>query len=142
VTGITPGRRFGGKASPQLKEATMDRRATAIEAVRQGMVVVDSAGERIGTVEMVQMGDPEAVTTQGNEHPSTGLIGAMVDAVAGTEPDVPEPLRSRLLRTGYLKIDGPGLTDTDRYARADRIAAVTGDTVRLAVRRDQLATEA
>ncbi len=47
------------------------------------------------------------------------------------EPDVPEPLRSQLLRTGFIKVDGSGLADADRYIGADRISEVSGATVRL-----------
>jgi hypothetical protein len=59
------------------------------------------------------------------------------------EPDVPEPLRSRLLRTGFVKIDGrgPGFLDTDRYAAADQIAYVGPDGLMLGVSKDQLPTE-
>jgi hypothetical protein len=119
----------------------LDARKNPIEAVQEGMPVVDRAGRRIGTVELVRMGDPGAATTRGSEQGGTGLIGAMVDAVTGSEPEVPEPLRSRLVRAGYLKIDGPGLGDADRYVRADRIASVDGGTVRLSVAAEELATE-
>jgi hypothetical protein len=57
------------------------------------------------------------------------------------EPDVPGPLRAQLLRYGFVKVDGPGLTDTDRYVRSDRIASVSGDTVTLSVSKDRLAEE-
>ncbi len=112
-----------------------------IEQVREGMTVVDRAGARVGEVSLVQMGDPEAVTTAGNDYEVPGLVRDVVRSVVGAEPDVPEPLRSRLRRYGFLKVDGPGLMDADRYVRADRIAGITGDTVRLSVTRDQLAEE-
>ena len=112
-----------------------------IEQVREGMTVVDRAGAQVGQVSLVQMGDPDAVTTAGNDDEVPGLIRDVVRSVVGAEPDVPEPLRSRLLRYGFLKVAGPGLMDTDRYVRADRIASIAGDTIRLSVTRDQLVEE-
>jgi len=114
-----------------------------MERVREGMRVVDAAGEDIGKVEYIQMGDPEAVTTQGNQRTVTGLgagllEGALPDAA---EPDVPDPLRASLRRTGFLKIDGKGLLGKDRYVSSERVREVSGDVVRLAVRKSELAVE-
>ncbi len=106
--------------------------AGAIERVHEGMPVVDAAGENVGTVAYVKMGDPQAVTTQGNEPSEPGLLGAIPAPVARErEPDVPEPLRSQLLRSGFIKVDGPGLADAARYMGSDRISEVSGSTVRL-----------
>jgi hypothetical protein len=111
-----------------------------IDYVRDGMRVVDSAGRTVGDVAYVQMGDAEAATTRGAAQAASGIVQAFVD-VGESEPDVPEPLRSRLLRHGFVKIDGPGLTDTDRYVRADRIAGVVGEVVTLTVPREELPVE-
>jgi hypothetical protein len=115
-----------------------------LERVHEGMAVVDAAGERLGRVEDVVMGDPEAATTQGNEAVRRGgIVGAVADAVRDVpgEPDVQEPRRSQLLRLGYLKVDGPGLLAPDRYVRADQIRGVSADTVTLAVPRDAVSRE-
>lgn len=115
-----------------------------IEMVREGMTVVDSTGDKVGKVEGLKMGDPEAATEQGNELQDTGFIGDLANAVFGDErePDVPGPARARLLRSGYIKIDSPGfLIETDRYVPADMIASVDGDTVHLRVPKDQLVKE-
>ena len=114
-----------------------------IEMVRDGMKVMDSEGKNIGTVEFVKMGDPGAATEQGNELPDTGLLGDVAQAVGGDErePDVPGPMRARLLRSGYLKIDGGFFFGTDRYVSPDQIASVMGDTVHLRAMKDQLVKE-
>ena len=114
-----------------------------IEMVREGMTVVDSTGEKVGKVEGLKMGDPEAATEKGNELQDTGLMGKLAEAFVGDErePDVPGPLRARLLRTGYIKVDGGFLIETDRYVPADRIASVDGDTVHLRVPKDRLIEE-
>jgi hypothetical protein len=120
---------------------SMNDGARGIELVREGMHVYDSAGVEIGTVEYVRMGDPAAVTTRGNETEVGGFIRGIADTIVGSEPDVPQPLKDRLARTGFVKIDGPGLADTDRYVSADRIASVDGDRVTLGVTKDQLPVE-
>ena len=116
--------------------------ARLIERVTEGMTVVDLAGEKVGKVEYVQFGDPQAITTAGNEDQAgdTGPLGVLGRAIGGGggEPDVPEPARSQLLRHGFLKVDGPGLTDTDRYVRSDLIGSVADDTVTLRVHKVQL----
>jgi hypothetical protein len=111
--------------------------------IREGMRVVDADGKNVGKVELVSMGDPEAVTTAGQEMaPTGGVLGDVARALTDFEgePDVPEPLRSQLVRTGYVKVDGPGWIDTDRYLTAEMIASVTADEVRLAAPRDALPT--
>ena len=110
-----------------------------LELVREGMKVVDLTGETVGTVEYLRMGDPEAATTAGNDFKDPGLLGHLALAFGDErEPDVPEPKRSQLQRYGFIKIDGPGWTDTDRYVRSDRIESVSGETVTLSVSKDQL----
>jgi hypothetical protein len=105
------------------------------------MSAVDSTGRELGTVELVRMGDPDAVTTRGNEPAPAEVVEAVSAAVFGSEPEVPEPKRSQLIRLGFIKIDGPGLSDTDRYVRSDHISAVSGERVVLAVSKEQLLVE-
>lgn len=108
----------------------------------EGMRVVDRDGVEVGTVEQVKMGDPGAVTTQGQRAGEVpGLIGIVVESVAGTEPDLPGTLAARLLRVGYIKIDGRGPFRPDRYAAADEIAEAGDGLVRLRVRGEELPTE-
>jgi hypothetical protein len=110
-----------------------------IERVQEGMRVIDADGKDIGRVEHLKMGDPEALTTAGNEPTvSAGYVPLTDDA---DEPEVPEPIRSDLLRVGYVKVDGPGILDTDRYLRADVIERVEGDKVYLRLPKDRLAVE-
>ncbi len=115
----------------------------AMSLVHEGMRVVDSSGEEIGKVQFVKMGDPEAITDQGNDNRPTELVGQIAQAVLPDErePDVPEPLQTRLRRSGYIKIDGPDLRDTDRYASSQHVREVAGDVVRLDVRKEELAIE-
>jgi hypothetical protein len=107
------------------------------------MHVLDAAGEDVGTVEYFEMGNPEAATTAGNEPRGSSVVAAAAEAITPGEgePDVPEPLRSRLRRTGFIKIDGPGLLESDRYVSSDKVRGVTEDRVRLAVAKAELVRE-
>jgi hypothetical protein len=112
--------------------------------IREGMRVVDAAGEDVGKVEYFEMGNPEAATAAGNEpQPSSGLLEAAAESITPgeAEPDVPEPLRTRLVRTGFIKIDGPGLLEADRYVSSERIRDVSAERVHLAVRKSDLPKE-
>jgi hypothetical protein len=105
-----------------------------IADVREGMRVVDAAGNEVGRVTVVKMGDPGAVTTQGQilNEPS----------LEAEKPHLPPELSERLLRIGYIKVDRKGLFRSDVYAGADQIAKVDGDTVHLAVDQHLLFSEA
>lgn len=97
-------------------------RTKMIEMVQEGMMVVDVDGTEMGRVEYVKMGDPEALTTRGNEPSIANGVMPMTDE--SDEPQVPEPLRSDLVRVGFIKVDGQNLLDTDRYFRADAVDRV------------------
>ena len=116
---------------------------SAMARVQEGMRVVDAADEDLGKVEYVQMGDPEAVTTEGNEHRPVDLVSQVMQRALPeeSEPGVPDPLRAELQRTGYLKIGGHGIGGKARYVSSERVRAVSGDTVRLSVRKGDLARE-
>lgn len=111
-----------------------------IAQVEVGMPVLDSENERIGSVSAMKMGDPEAVTPQGQQGPH-GLIEGIAASFTGTEPDVPVQRAAQLLRTGYIKIDAKGFFTRDLYAGADEIDRVDDSEVRLSVPRGTLDPE-
>jgi hypothetical protein len=108
-----------------------------LNLVREGMRVVDVDGEEVGKVADLKMGDPEAATV-GADQPEPGVF---IPLLGHGEPDVPEPLHSQLLRVGYVKVDGKGWIDKDRYLTANVIGRVAGDTVYLTVDKDRLMRE-
>ena len=103
--------------------------------IREGMRVIDATGEEIGTVEVVRMGDPQAMSLG----PDAGTEDRIVEWV--DEPDLPASLRARLLRTGFIKVDVKGLFKGSRYVAAEEIDSVSGDTVTLAIAKEQMVEE-
>jgi len=116
-------------------------KAGPIAKVVNGMTVVDRSGTEIGKVELVKMGDPEAVTPAGQKvDDGEGVVRVLAESIFGAEPDVPGPIAARLLRLGYLKVDGKGL-EADRYVASDQIGEVDQGVVRLTVAKDELSKE-
>jgi hypothetical protein len=108
--------------------------------------VYDRAGEKIGTVEHVYLGEvSHAVDQRGGgpvtaPSPGSGKSSLIEDIATAIFPSdhVPETPRQRLLRQGFLRIDSTGLLAADRYVMPDQIAAVSEDRVTLRVTRDEL----
>ena len=75
-----------------------------IARVNVGMMVVDAAGDQVGTVSAVQMPGTDV-------HP---------DTVAG--------VAEALMASGYLRVDGSGALSNDVYVSGEQIAgSVEGD---------------
>jgi hypothetical protein len=108
--------------------------------ISAGMRVVDRTGDDVGTVKLVRLGDPQAVTTEG-QGGGGGLTETIAGLVGEAEPDVPEQFAAQLLRTGFLKIDCSGVFAGDAYAPADEVAAVRDNTVHLRSGSDSLVEE-
>jgi hypothetical protein len=103
--------------------------------VREGMGVVDGTGHHVGTVRAVQMGDPEAVTAEGQtvgQH--HGLIGAVDDSLTDSGVDGNSEMRERQLRLGYVAVDANGIGG-DFTVAGDAVDAVVDDIVHLNTQR-------
>ncbi|WP_446217820.1 hypothetical protein [Micromonospora sp. IBHARD004] len=116
------------------QQATLSR-------VTTGMRVVDSTGVEVGTVDLVQRGDPTAVTVQAPTADPGSSLDELIESAAVEEPDVPADLAARLLRSGYLKVATELARTGAVYVLADRIATVTDDQVRLDVPAAELPAE-
>ncbi len=102
--------------------------------IEDGMAVVDVTGNKVGKVRSYKMGDPNAVTSDGQEMESgdeEGLWG-MVRRAFGDDSDLHPQQRERLLRVGYVEIDATGFKK-DFVVPADHVDRVDGDTVHLSV---------
>lgn len=93
-----------------MNQSTMQR-TSVLDGAREGMIVVDATDTRLGSVKRLRRPTP------GN----------------GTEdlPKVSDPLRTRLERFGFIELQDSELHGDDAYVPGDRIAEVTGDTIRL-----------
>jgi hypothetical protein len=91
---------------------------SAITQVRVGMVVVDVAGDDVGTVSAVQQPDTDV------------------------RPDLAAGEAENLMGLGYLRVDGTGALATDVYVGGHQVADVSdaagGGRVTLTVLRDHL----
>jgi hypothetical protein len=114
------------------------------ERIELGMKVYDSELHEIGKVDGLKY--PEDAIAPGIEPATVDAAddhrrdNTIVDAVAeafGRE-DVPEPLRSQLLRDGYVHLEAKGLFASDRYILPEQIARLTGDGIQLNVTKDAL----
>jgi hypothetical protein len=126
-------------SSHRSEEISMERLPDQIEV---GMKVFDSELNEIGRVDGLKY--PENAIAPGVEPATPGLINredeTIVDAVAeafGRE-EVPEPLRSQLLRDGYVHLDTKGLFASDRYILPEQIARMVAGGIQLNVTRDAL----
>jgi len=103
--------------------------AGPISNVMIGDRVVDSTGKEVGSVKFVKMGDPNAVTDEGQENPDPGILGFGGDSY--DLGNLPEQARHQLLRVGFIHIDVSWADD--RFAGAGQIARVEDNTVYLSV---------
>lgn len=113
------------------------------DSIDIGTRVFDSERHEIGRVdglkypENATAPDIEPATVDAADTPEDNtIIGAMAEAF-GRE-DIPEPLRSQLLRDGYIHLDARGLFAHDRYILPEQIARVDADGIQLNVTRDAL----
>ncbi|MFF5054141.1 hypothetical protein ACFY1S_13255 [Micromonospora sp. NPDC000663] len=110
-----------------------DEQQATISRITTGMSVIDVAGTEVGTVDLVQRGDPNAVTVQTPAADPGSSLDELIEATAVEEPDVPADLAARLLHTGYLKVTTELTQSGAVYVPADQIGAVADGRVRLAV---------
>jgi len=115
---------------------------TILTEIHNGMEVYARDGQKVGKVTLVIFGQENpstlGVDTVGvdNRDPMGGNI--IEDIARAFNPnDVPEVVRARLLRRGFIRVD-PGLLASDRYIITDQIAGVKGDRVELNINKDEL----
>jgi hypothetical protein len=97
------------------------------------MSVYDRTSYKIGTVECVYLDAPSTEASRRGGGPATApgsressLIEDFAKAIA-PQDQLPEPLRKRLLRQGFPRIDSTGLFAADRLVMPEQIESVSGD---------------
>lgn len=120
-----------------MARATYPAQNEMLIHIKEGMDVLDSAGEKIGTVKFVRFSDenPKSnkVETASAPDPKAdrNLVDTFAEAVAGEE-EIPKELQERLLRNGYIRI-GRGAFKEDGFATLDQVATVHEDHLHLKI---------
>lgn len=127
----------------------MERNVTILNEVKEGMRVHDRDDNDIGTVRQVFLGAVSDKPYERGGGPATtpdpgwrddSLIDNFAEALSPDDP-LPEALRGRLLRQGFIRIDTAGLFASDRYATPEQIESVSEDIVRLSLMKDELISQ-
>ena len=109
------------------------------EEIRVGMKVFDSEGHHIGKVDNLKFPEnavaPDTEVAEVDERDDT-IVDVIADAFGHEQ--IEEPLRSRLLRDGYIHLDANGLFASDRYVLPEQISGLNADGIKLNVTRDAL----
>ena len=107
-------------------------RENTLDQVREGMKVVDSAGDDVGKVAYVQLADPNAAAVDEDRNGAdTSILGIL-------DPNDDNEVTERMVQRGYIKIDAAGFLEGDKYVLADDVTAVEGDVVHLAMRKGDI----
>jgi hypothetical protein len=127
---------------------THRREHTILEEIQEGMSVYDANNEALGTVDYVYLGEvsPQAAEqgeAQGTvtpfHDPADEFVG-MVQRGFGKD-NLPRELQERLLLTGFIHVNVPGLLTHNRYVLPDQISQVTDKSVVLRATREELVKE-
>jgi hypothetical protein len=107
------------------------------------MKVFDRTQKQIGKVDDFRFSENEdspdlqpAELDATDRYRDDSLVENIAEAFGADE--LPEALRDRLLREGYIRLDTAGLFAADRYILPDQIAASTADGLVLNVTKDEL----
>lgn len=119
---------------------------TILNQVHEGMRVCERDGDEIGTIRQVFLGAVSERAEQRGKGPATASNpewreDTFVDDIAevfAADESLPEALRGRLLREGFIRIDTSSWFASDRFALPDQIESVSDDCVRLRLTRDEL----
>lgn len=113
-----------------------------LSQIHDGMVVYDRESKRVGVVEFVRFTDedpsqPGAETLTGShQYENHSFVESLMDGFT-RDDDLSDTVRNRLIREGYIRIDG-GFLAPDRIALFDQIATVSNSDVLLNALRDDL----
>lgn len=115
--------------------------------IEEGMEVYDRDNKKVGTVEEVFIGESSSEPHERGRESVTGSEtdpGArqtfLDDIIRGfnLDEDLPETVRARMRREGFIRVDRAGLLGSDRIILPDEIASVSEGKVQLKVARDEL----
>lgn len=115
--------------------------------IRIGMKVLDRDRNVIGEIDDLKFpenatdptAEPETEGRMAGEDRADSIMGVIADAFGRDQ--LPEALRARLMREGYVHIDADGLFARDRYILPEQIAGLDADGIVLNVTRDDLISD-
>jgi hypothetical protein len=121
-----------------------DIEPTVLDHVHEGMSVYDVNEHKIGTVSYVRLTDenpaapgPETATASKTKEPfEDSFVENIAEAFVGSD-DLPEEVRRKLLRDGYIRVD-TGILKSDRFVTPDQISRVSDENVYLSVSDDDV----
>ncbi len=128
-----------------MRQQSFAQEPNILALIHKDMEVYDRTNNKVGTVKYVHFGVASEATFDTGQAPATtseagargeSWLDALVDVFDPAE--VPEVLRDRLLRHGFVLIDSTGLFSSDRFAMPDQIARVAQDHMILNVLGDEL----
>lgn len=113
----------------------------AMTHIREGMDVYDVNGDKLGSVVGVYFGDedpnrPGAETASAPRDTTPDTFVENLAEALNPPDDMPEELRQRLQRHGFIKVD-TGILRQDRYVMPEMIAGVGDDRVDLKISSDE-----
>lgn len=130
------------------------KRQNILTLAREGMTVIDRAGEAIGKVDMVYMGtvdddreqtirrdtlDPQMLdATSLFDAPGEDLLVDPTGPFLTNDMMLPAASRRELLREGFIRLGETGLPDSARYIRAGQIASISDENVQLHQSQEEL----
>lgn len=105
-----------------------------LKDVYVGMNVVDNVGHDIGTVQDMKIGDPQAVTAEGQSPPAPStILGSVAMGLRGRMGDMPQEQADRLARMGFIRVKHGHLFGHEVYVAGDEVDRVEDNTVHLAI---------
>ena len=118
-----------------IPQSRFDDENQILTQIHKGMEVVDSEGRKVGTVEFVQMSSGDvagrgAATPSGVEERSHTLLDDFAEAFSLTD-ELSDTVKSRLLFSGFVRMDSKDLFRADRHILPDQIDQVSGDVIHL-----------
>jgi len=112
--------------------------------IEEGMLVVDRIGEKVGSVDLVRYSDedsnkPGPETVSAGETPSnqSSWVDDLIN-VLQPHSELPEELKKRFQREGYLRIDVKGILAGERYVTLQQVKDVTPKQVTLNLTKDEI----
>ncbi len=117
-----------------LPPKDMDNENVVLSNIHEGMPVFDLDGHKIGKVDFVQLSSGD-VAGRGSATPSpmdreTSIVDDFAKAFAASD-NLTDDVKSRLLFSGFVRMDSDALFRSDRYILPEQIGYVSGEEVHL-----------